>query len=133
MSIFHKSIWPILVSKQLLFDVTLATDDGHKIQAPKLILSSGSNFFDGLFLKSDHINMLLYLKGISSAELEQVADFLYNGETSCAQEELNKFLETAQELQIKGLQGNIQGIGQHLAEEQTSSNQVCNDDEEETE
>jgi hypothetical protein len=62
---------------------------------PIIPLSSGSNFFYGIFLKSNHTNMLIYLKEISSAELEHVPDFLYNGETSCTQEELNKFLETA--------------------------------------
>ena len=29
---------------------------------------------------------------------------MYNGETSVAQENLNRFLETAQELQVRGLQ-----------------------------
>ena len=48
----------------------------------------------------------MYLKGIQRFELEKVIDFLYNGETNVAQEELNNFLETAQELQVKGLQNN---------------------------
>ena len=33
-------------------------------------------------------------------------DFLYNGEVFVAQEELHTFLETAEELQVKGLQSN---------------------------
>ena len=122
-----------LREEERLFDVTLATDNGHQIQAHKMVLSSGSNFVNDIFLKSNHTNMLIYLKGISSGELEQIADFLYNGETSCTQEELNKFLETGQELQVKGLQGNIHGIGQHLAEEKTPNTQVGNYNEEETE
>jgi hypothetical protein len=89
---------------QRLFDVTLATDDGHLVQAHKMILSAGSMFFSDIFMKTDHKNMLIYLKGINRAELEQVADFLYNGEAFVAQEELNKFLETAHGLQVKGLQ-----------------------------
>ena len=51
---------------QKLFDVTLATDDGHHIQAHKVILSAGSHFFSDIFQKSNHTNMLVYLKGISS-------------------------------------------------------------------
>ena len=46
--------------EQRLFDVTLATDDGKQIQAHKMILSAGSNFFNDIFMKSDHTNMLIY-------------------------------------------------------------------------
>ena len=63
-----------------LFDVTLATDDGQQIQAHKLILSAGSQFFNDIFANSDHANMLIYLKGIKSDNLEYVTDFIYNGE-----------------------------------------------------
>jgi len=45
-----------------------------------------------------------YLKGISKSELENIIDFLYNGETFVTQEELNSFLVTSQELKVKGLQ-----------------------------
>ena len=51
---------------QRLFDVTLVTDDGQHIQAHKIILSAGSNFFSDIFVKSNHSNMLVYLKGITS-------------------------------------------------------------------
>ena len=72
---------------QRLFDVTLATDDGHLMQAHKMILSAGSLFFSDIFMKADHTNLLIYLQGIHRTELEQVADFLYNGEAFVAQEE----------------------------------------------
>ena len=88
-----------------LFDVTLATDDGHHIQAHKVILSAGSHFFSDIFEKSNHTNMLVYLKGISSEKLEQVLDFIYNGEVSINQEEIMVFIETGKELQVKGLEG----------------------------
>merc|ERR1719318_142685 len=104
------------------FDVTLATDDDQQIQAHKIILSAGSHFFSDIFLKSNHTNMLIYLKGISSAELEHVTDFMYNGEASISQEYLKKFLETAQELQVKGLQGDWQGICQNVSEEKKDTN-----------
>ena len=48
---------------QSLFDVTL-----------KIILSAGSIFFRDIFEKNNHGNMLIYLKGISSTELEHIAD-----------------------------------------------------------
>merc|ERR1719186_1395864 len=86
------------------FDVTLACDDHHQIQAHKIILSAGSKFFSDILRQTKHQSPFIYLKGIKRVELEYVVDFLYNGEVYLAQEELNKFLETAQDLQIKGLQ-----------------------------
>lgn len=104
-----------LRNEQSFFDVTLATDDGHQIQAHKLILSAGSNFFSDIFKKNDHTNMLIYLRGIKHTELEHITDFLYEGETSIAHEGLNRFLETAQELKVKGLQ--------NLSEQKKSSSE----------
>ena len=65
------------------FDVTLASDDGHQVEAHKIILSAGSQFFSEIFRKTKH--PFIYLKGISKAELEFVVDFLYNGEANVAQ------------------------------------------------
>merc|ERR1711888_252956 len=105
---------------QRLFDVTLATDDGQHIQAHKVILSTGSHFFSDIFQKSNHTNMLVYLKGISSEKLEEVLDFIYNGEVSIGQEEIKVFIETAKELQVKGLEGELTGISENIAEESNS-------------
>ena len=105
---------------QRLFDVTLATDDGQHIQAHKVILSAGSHFFSDIFEKSNHTNMLVYLKGISSEKLEEVLDFIYNGEVSIGQEEIKVFIETGNELQVKGLDGELTGIGENTAEESKS-------------
>ena len=99
-----------LRDNQTLFDVTLATEDGQQIQAHKIILSSGSNFFNDIFMKTNYSNMLIYLKGISSDQLEHVINFMYKGEAFITQEELKVFLETGKELQVKGLQGELQGL-----------------------
>ena len=48
--------------------------------------------------------MLVYLKGISRVDLENVTNFLYNGETLVSHQELNAFLETVQELKVTGFQ-----------------------------
>ena len=85
-------------------DVTLATDDGHTIEAHKIILAAGSLFFRSILRQTKHSSPLIYLKGINNVELEYILSFLYNGEVFIAQEELNTFLKTAQELQVKGLQ-----------------------------
>ena len=54
-------------------------------------------------MKTDHNNLLIYLKGMNNAELQHLTDFLYNGEAIIVQEELNSFLEIARELEIKGI------------------------------
>merc|ERR1719153_746660 len=96
---------------QRIFDVTLVTDDAQHIQAHKIILSAGSNFFSDIFLKSNQTNMLIYLKGINSVQLEHLLDFIYNGEASVGEEELKEFLETGKELQVKGFEAYVSGVG----------------------
>ena len=93
-----------------LFDVTLATDDGRKLQAHKVILSAGSDFFNEIFTTNIHTNIVIYLKGISSVDLSHIADFMYNGEASVSQEELTSFLETGKELKVKGLLAEMRGV-----------------------
>ena len=90
-------------NEKKLFDVTLATDDGFQIEAHRIILSAGSEFFSDIFTKCNQTNMLVYLKGIARKELEQITDFLYDGETSIAKQELEAFLKTAMELKLEGL------------------------------
>merc|ERR1719245_2696902 len=102
-----------------MFDVTLATEDGQQIQAHRIILSAGSNFFSDIFLNSHQSNIFVYLKGIRIAQLENLIDFIYSGEAYITQEELKLFLEAGKELQVKGLQGELQGVQDNKAVEQT--------------
>ena len=111
-----------------MFDVTLATEDGQQIQAHRIILSAGSNFFSDIFLNSHHSNILVYLKGIRKAQLETLIDFIYGGEAFINQEELKLFLEAGKELQVKGLQGELQGVQDNNVVEQRI-NHYSNEDE----
>merc|ERR1712129_634417 len=97
---------------QEYFDVTLACDDGPLIEAHRIILSAGSALFREIFRKSKHPGPFVYLKGINSVYLGYILDFLYNGEASIAQDELATFLETARELQVKGLQSKVENVTQ---------------------
>ena len=98
-----------LRTDQVFADVTLATEDGRHVKAHKIILSAGSYFFSDIFVKSNHSNMLIYLKGITFVELEPVINFLYMGEATVAQEEIERFLETGKVLKVKGLDSRIKG------------------------
>ena len=44
------------------YDVTLATDDGHTIEAHKIILSSGSRFFNKILKHTKHQSHFIYLQ-----------------------------------------------------------------------
>jgi len=88
------------------FDVTLACED-EQIQAHKVILSAGSQFFRNILKRNKHQHPLLYLKGVKFTDLQCVLDFMYQGEVDVAQEELNSFLATAEDLGVKGLTRNL--------------------------
>ena len=92
------------------FDCTLTTDDDEaysdNLRAHKVILSACSEFFKNILTKESmcaHPNPLIYLGGISSRDMKYILDFMYHGEVHVAQEELDKFLEVAETLKIKGL------------------------------
>jgi broad-like protein len=84
-------------------DVTLATDDDKQIKAHKVILSSCSSFFRRILLNNPHQHPLLYLKGINSAHLKSIIQFIYLGQAEVNQDDIQKFMESAKDLEIKGL------------------------------
>ena len=86
-------------------DVTLMGEGHTQVEAHKVILAASSSFFHELLKKSQHPHPLLYLKGIKGYHLSTVVDFMYHGEVSIGQEDLNDFLVVAEELQLKGLTG----------------------------
>ena len=87
-------------------DVTLACDDGGEmVPAHKIVLSAGSSFFEAAFKRIGKIqssNPLLYLKGVEKQDLELLLTFLYTGEVNVLKEKLEKFLEVAKDLGVKG-------------------------------
>ena len=88
-------------------DVTLACEDGKQIKAHKAILSTSSNVLRNILVNNPHQHPLLYLKGINSGDLENILDFIYVGQTQVAQENLEQFMQTANELKIKGFIENL--------------------------
>ena len=84
-------------------DVTLVTDDKVKFSAHKILLSSCSSTFNFILKENNHANPLIYLSGVSSANLGFILDYIYNGEINLYQEQLDSFLESSQKLEIEGL------------------------------
>ena len=87
-------------------DVTLACDDGWKIEAHKLILSVSSPLLESL-LKDQDNHSLIYLRGIKHEDLKVIIDYLYQGEANVLQENLGAFLAIAEELKLTGLSTTI--------------------------
>ena len=106
-----------------LFDVTLSCGE-ENLQAHKLVLSACSDMFRAMFRRSPSASSghtILYLRGVQSADMQAVLDFMYHGEVSVAQEELNSFLAVAEDLKVKGLtqkegQGPAQTPGSKVSE-----------------
>ena len=92
-----------LRNEQDLFDVTLVSDDEVQISAHKLILTACSPFFKKILKNYPHNHPLLYLGGISSMDLLHMMDYIYNGEVTVHQQELDKFMMVSQKFQLEGL------------------------------
>jgi len=95
------------------FDVTLVCEDSQ-IQAHKVILSACSEFFRSILKKNPHQHPLLYLKGVRYKDLVSLLSFMYLGEVTVAQGDLNTFLAVAEDLQVKGLAQNKKVVSNKL-------------------
>ena len=95
-------------------DVTLVCEDGHQVNAHKVILSASSPFFQNLLKRNKHAHPLIYMRGMKSEDLLAIIDFLYYGEADIYQESLDVFLNIAEEIQLKGLNGTESGGGKQM-------------------
>ena len=94
-----------LRNEENLHDVTLVTDDNQQISAHKLILSISSDYFNALFKNIKQPNMVVCLQGLSKEDVNNCLNYMYNGEVQIFQDDLDKFLDIAERLKIKGLVG----------------------------
>jgi len=85
-----------------LLDVTLACED-ETVDAHKIVLAASSPFFRYILSKAKQTHPLIYLKGILFKDLFSLLDYIYRGETKVPAEDLNRFIEAAEELKITGL------------------------------
>ena len=86
-------------------DVTLISDDKVNFTAHKILLSSCSNLFKSILRGNTQSTPLLFLGGVSSINLGLILNYIYQGEVKLYQEQLDRFIECAQKLEINGLQG----------------------------
>jgi len=91
-----------LKDDKYFFDVTIVCEE-DQLSAHKVILSACSQFFKDILRRNPHNHPLLYLKGVNLLDFKNVLNFMYHGEVSVAQEDLNTFLAVAEDLKVKGL------------------------------
>ena len=94
----------LLMSEDELCDVTLVTDDQKKVSAHKLVLSACSEYFKNIFKGNKQAaHPFLCLEGISSDDLSNMLDYIYNGELQIYQGDVDRFLKVAQRFKLEGL------------------------------
>ena len=96
-------------------DVTLVLDEDHQIESHKLVLNACSPFFKNLLKTHKHPHPMIYMRGLKAKDLVAIMDFIYYGEANINQEDLDVFLNLAEEFQLKGLTG-TQGNSNDTAE-----------------
>jgi hypothetical protein len=96
------------IRKDLDFsDVTLVCGDEH-VEAHKVVLSSASSFFKNLLKKNRHPYPLIYFRGVMKDDIKSILDFIYLGEVSILEENLDSFLSLAKEFELRALSQNTE-------------------------
>lgn len=102
-------------------DVTLVGDDRALVPAHRLVLLSSSEYFKNILKqKQSNSQLVLCLEGVSFNEINNMLDYIYNGEVQISNESLGKFLRIAQRFKLEGLiqnsdmndQGTIENLSQ---------------------
>jgi hypothetical protein len=109
-------IFSSLFEESNFSDVTLACEDNKQIRAHKVVISSGSQFFNNVLLQNPHPNPLIYLK-ISYAALQAILQFIYLGQCQVELGEVEGFLAIARELQVEGIAGKGEANSQEIWQE----------------
>ena len=107
-STFHNHLYETsneLYHHKNFTDVTLVSDDLVITQAHRFVLSSSSSIFQKLLSIDNGPKPILFLKGVTSQELESILQFIYLGETRIDTDKINSFLVSAKNLAIKKLTG----------------------------
>lgn len=98
-----KSLLENIYYGELYHDVTLVTDDEQMIRSHKVVLAASSDYFQKLLSFQTHPHPMIVLKGVHSQLLNSILKFLYLGETSVHQTEIEEFVKTSKYFKIKGL------------------------------
>lgn len=103
----HTTFTGLISTAPLFSDVTLTCADGKQVPAHRLVLAGCSAVLKTILTSrvgtSGQHKPHLYLRGVSKDDLSALLTFMYQGEVSLPQDQLNSFLAVAEDLQVKGL------------------------------
>ena len=83
-------------------DVTVACEDGS-VDLHKLVLSANSSFFRRILNKQKDSQCYIFIRGLAFQDLMAIVNFMYLGEIKVPGESLERFIQAAQDLDIRGL------------------------------
>ena len=84
-------------------DVTLVSEDSHKIRAHRVILSSNSKVFKNMLINEQHPHPLIFMRGVNKSVLEALIDFIYTGEVKVESKDVESFLKLNTDLELFGV------------------------------
>ncbi|KAF2904819.1 hypothetical protein ILUMI_01355, partial [Ignelater luminosus] len=96
------SAFDALLQAETLVDVTLVCAEAS-VRAHKVVLSACSPFFQRIFSENPCKHPVIVLKDFSGWEVQAIVDFMYKGEISVGQEQLQSLIKAAESLQVRGL------------------------------
>jgi len=88
------------------FDVTLASEDSQ-VEAHRVLLSTVSTVLQKILKRNPLKHPIIFLRGTTKKQLDNILDFIYNGSVEVELCELDAFMELAMDLKIKGIDQNM--------------------------
>ena len=91
---FHQSIvssYQDLRQNAYFSDVTLVCEEEQQIEAHRVILTACSPFFSTVLKRNKSSHPIIYMRGIKAKDLIALVDFIYLGEASIFQDDLDVF------------------------------------------
>ena len=89
-----------LYDEKKFTDVTLISDDQAEFPSHKFLLSSASKVFARILEKLPQYNPIIFLKGVSSTDLELLLKFLYYGQVKIPYSDVKNFQNTMEYFEI---------------------------------
>ena len=84
-----------LIKSSDFADVTLVCEDKKQIKAHRNILSACSPVFKEILQIDRSPSSIIYLRGVNSSQMDSLLQFIYIGEATILQEQINEFQVTA--------------------------------------
>lgn len=112
------SAFDALLQAETLVDVTLVCAE-TSVRAHKVVLSACSPFFQRIFSENPCKHPVIVLKDFHGWEVQAIVDFMYKGEISVGQEQLQNLIKAAESLQVRGL-----AHQEHAVDKESSTNQT---------